>query len=151
MTQAVDQALIKAIVEGGLAIDIVHENGIYSEWGGSSYTHVDEPYAPQAGREFCEIRNFPALRTAQSLAHSDIETGILQIIFKYPSDTGAFDVKEKAEEAMDLFVIGESISYIDGSIDQDVYTESKTRDGGRNEGGYYQIVVRINYYAFVAR
>ena len=154
MTQEVDQALITAILDGELEIDVVHENGVYSVWNGAVYKHLTGVYIPENNREFCEVRNFPASRTALSLAHSDQETGIFQIILKYPSDVGAHTIKAKAELIIDLFVIGESVSYINQDytpVTQEVYVESKTRDGGRQQGGFYQIVIRINYYAFVSR
>lgn len=147
MSEAIDQALISAIMNGGLAVDIIHENGLYSIWGGSSYTSYIGVYTPSANREYCEIRNFPALRTPYSLSHSDDETGLFQIIIKYPADIGAHTIKAKAEQVLALFVPGTALTY----SGQNVFIESKQRDGGRVEGGYYQIVVRVNYRAFVPR
>lgn len=147
MTEIIDQALITAILNGSLGIDVVHENGAYSVWTGSAYGHHDGVYSPSTEREFCEIKNFPALRTPLSLAHSDHETGMFQIVLKYPADVGAHTIKAKAGQIMDLFTSGESVIY----TGQKVYTDSKSRDGGRIEGGFYQIVIRINYYAFVSR
>ena len=147
MSESIDKAFVDTIINGGLAIDIVHENGLYSTWGGSAYTHTPGVYTPDANREHCEIRNFPALRTAFSLSHSDLEVGLFQVILKYPSDTGAILIKSKADAVMALFRIGGAITY----SGQDVYIDSKRRDGGRNEGGFYQIVVRLEYRAYVSR
>lgn len=147
MSEAVDQALISTIMDGGLGIDIVHENGVYSVWDGSSYTSHTGVYTPDSNREYCEIRNFPGLRAPYSLSDSDDETGLFQVILKYPSDVGGYTIKAKAEEVMALFKPGTPVSY----AGQNVNIESKNRDGGRIEGGYYQIVVRINYRAFVPR
>lgn len=147
MSESIDQALISAIMNGGLAIDVVHENGLYSVWSGSAYTSYVGAYTPSANREYLEIRNFPALRIPYSLKHSDDETGLFQIILKYPADIGAHTIKAKAEETLALFPMGTALVY-DG---QNVFIESKQRDGGRIEGGYYQIVVRVNYRAFVPR
>lgn len=147
MSEFIDQALISTIMNGGLAIDIVHENGVYSVWSGSDYVNNIGVYTPDANREHCEIRNFPSLRTPYSLKHSDDETGLFQIIIKYPADIGAHSIKTKAEQTMALFVPGTSLTY----SGQNVFIESKQRDGGRIEGGFYQIVVRINYRAFVPR
>jgi hypothetical protein len=147
MSEAIDQAFIDTILSGGLAIDVVHENGLYSTWSGTAYTHTAGVYTPDANREHCEIRNFPADRVPYSLNHSDVEVGFFQIILKYPSDIGAHTIKAKAEDVLALFKHGTPITY--GS--QSVNIDSKRRDGGRIEGGFYQIVVRISYRAFVSR
>lgn len=143
----IDQAFIQAILNGGLGLDIVHENGLYSTWNGSVYVHSTGVYTPTAGRGFIEIRSFPAGTRALSLADSDENVGLFQCIVKYPSDVAAFTIKQKAESLLDLFKIGSAISY---NI-QKVFIVSKYRDGGRNEGSFYQIVCRVNYQAFVAR
>lgn len=147
MSEAIDQAFIDATLNGGLGIDVVHENGLYSVWDGSEYTHHTGVYTPDANREYCEIRNFPALRSPFSLSHSDEEMGLFQIILKYPADVGAHTIKAKAEEALSLFTAGGKLTY----SGQDTFIESKNRDGGRIEGGFYQIVIRVNYRAFVSR
>lgn len=147
MSIKIDQAFVSTVLEGGLALDIVHENGLYSTWGTDYYAHHTGVYTPSAQRGFVEIRNFPADVSAQSLADSDSHVGIFQGIIKYPDDTGAIAVKEKAELFLSLFQIGGSIEY----SSQKVYIQSKSRDGGRVESGFYQVVCRINYQAFVAR
>jgi hypothetical protein len=144
---AIDQAFISTILDGGLGIDIVHENGLYSTWSGTAYAHTAGVYTPDANREHCEIRNFPADRVPYSLNHSDAEVGFFQIILKYPADIGAYTIKSKAEDVLALFVPGTPIEY----NGQTINIESKRRDGGRIEGGFYQIVVRISYRAFVPR
>lgn len=147
MSEAIDQAFISAILSGGLGIDVVHENGLYSTWSGTSYTHTAGVYTPDANREHCEIRNFPADRVPFSLGDSDAEVGFFQVILKYPTDTGAHEIKAKAEEVLALFVPGTPITY----AGQKVNIEGKRRDGGRSEGGFYQIVVRVQYRTFVPR
>lgn len=134
------------MLTGGLAIDLVHENGAYSTWV-TSYTSTPGVYTPTPGREFAELKVFPAGKSAFTLADTDEDIGIFQIILKYPADAGAFDVKTKAEAVIALFPIGGAVTY--GG--QKTYIVSNNRDGGRNDGGYYQIVIRINYRAFIAR
>lgn len=143
----IDQAFIKAILNGGLGLDIVHENGLYSTWNGSVYVHATGVYTPTAGRGFIEVKSFPAGTRAQSLADSDEHVGLFQCIVKYPADVAAMTIKTKAESLLGLFKIGAAIMY---NL-QKVFIVSKYRDGGRNEGSFYQIVCRINYQAFVAR
>jgi len=142
----VDQALLSTALNGGLEIDIVHENGVYSVWDGG-YTHSTGVYTPDANREHMEVRNFPADVTAQSLKDSDEHTGLFQAIIKYPLDIGATTIKNKAEDFLALFVIGQAVTYGGESV----YPVSKNRDGGRVEGGFYQIVCRVNYRAFISR
>ena len=147
MSINIDNALTSAILAGGLAIDVVHDNGIYSEWGGSAYTHSQGVYTPDANREYCEIKVFPASTTPFSLATTDEERGLYQVIVKYPADTGAIAAKTKAEEILGLFDPNSGLT----SGGQKVHIISKTRDGGRVDGGFYQIVIRVEYRAYVAR
>lgn len=135
------------MLDGQFALDIVHENGGYSVWGGSLYTHASGVYQPNANREFCEIRNFPAGKTAFSLANSDEFVGLFQVILKYPADIGAITIKQKAEDILRVLKVGATLTYSGQSVE----ILSNTRDGGRIEGGFYQIVIRANYRAFTPR
>lgn len=146
MSIKIDQALDSIILGGGLKIDLVFENGVYSTWGTSAYTNKKGAYTPAADREFIELKNFPAGSTAFSLNTSDEHVGTYQAIIKYPADSGAIAVKKKSEALLNLFPLGTAIIY----STQKVYPSSRDRDGGRIEGGFYQIVCRINYRAFVA-
>lgn len=147
MSVKIDKAFIVATLYGNLALDVVHENGGYSVWGGSSYTNHDGVYTPDAQRAYLEIKTFPAGNSPYSLAHSNESVGLFQCIVRYPVDTGAIAVKEKAEAVMALFKVGKVLTY----SGQTVNIVSNTRDGGRVEEGFYQIVVRANYRAFVQR
>lgn len=147
MSIAIDQAFIDTVLSGGLALDVVHENGLYSEWSGSAYASVQGAYTPSADSGFMEIRHFPASTIDFSLSDSDESVGLFQAIFKYPADTGAIAIKQKAEAFLALFTIGAPLTY----SGQNVYPTAKNRDGGRIEGGFYQVVCRVNYRAFIAR
>lgn len=143
----IDQALDSTVLGGGLAIDLIFENGIYSEWGGASYTNKQEVYTPETDREHIELKSFPASSEAFSLNDSDEYVGLYQAIIKYPVDKGSITIKQKAEAFLALFEMDLPLTY-DG---QKVFPTSKNRDGGRVEGGFYQIVCTVNYRAFVAR
>jgi len=147
MSLKIDQSLDSTVLNGGLAIDLIFENGVYSVWGGAAYTNNSGVYTPDANREHMEIRNFPANSIAFTLAHSDEYVGFYQAIIKYPADIGSITIKQKADAFLALFEIGVPVTY-DG---QNVFPTSKNRDGGRAEGGFYQIVCSVNYRAFVAR
>lgn len=150
MSLKVDQAFVTAMLGGQFAIDIVHDNGSYSTWSGSQYVHSDPDsgvYQPNANREFCEIHNFPAGKVPFTLSSHDEFVGLFQAILKYPADIGAITIKQKAEDVLTLLKVGASFNY----SGQEVQIMSNNRDGGRNEGGFYQIVVRANYRAFTPR
>jgi len=147
MSIKVDQAFINTMLNGGIGIDIVHENGAYSTWNGSDYVTSLGVYTPSAQREFAEIRTFPAGQSALSLNESDEAVGLFQCILKYPADIGSITIKTKAEQVLSLFKVATLLTY----SGQQVEIVSHSRDGGRNEGGYYQIVIRANYRAFIAR
>lgn len=147
MSINIDKALTSAVMNGGLAMDIVHENGSYSTWSGTAYTNHDRVYTPSANREFVEVKNFPADRIAYSLADSDEFVGVFQGVVKFPTDVGAIAAKTKAESFLGLFTIGGSIAY----SGQNVFPVSKKRDSGRIENGFFQIVCRVEYRAFIPR
>lgn len=142
----IDQALVDTILSGNLALDVVHENGSYSQWT-TVYTTKSGVYTPIADRPFLEIKNFPAGSSPLSLAHSNDVVGLYQVIVRYPVDTGAITAKNKTEAVLALFKVGSTITY----STQNIHIESNARDGGRVNEGFYEIVVRINYRAFVTR
>lgn len=143
----IDQSFISTILNGGLAIDIVHENGSYSTWSGTAYSAAKGVYTPQSNREYAEIKVFPAGNSSFDLNDTNEDVGLFQVIVKYPNDVGSIIIKQKAEAVLALFKAGSTIAY-SGQI---VNIVSNNRDGGRTEGGFYQIVVRINYRAFVPK
>ncbi len=147
MSIKIDQAFINAVMTGGLALDVVHENGLHSVWSGSAYSSTQGVYVPTANRPFLEIRNFPADETPYSLNNSNSAVGLFQAIIKYPTDSGAVAAKTKAEQLLSLFSIGGALTY-DGQL---VFIQAKSRDGGRSDGGFYQIVCRVNYQAYKPR
>ena len=146
MTIKIDQAFIKRILEGGLEIDIVHEDGNYSQWG-SYYTHITGVYTPTASRPYLEIKNFPSITSAFSVADTDEHLGLFQVIIRYPVDAAGIAIKRKAEQVLSLLKVGATLLY----EDQKIFIDSNSRDGGRVEGGFYQIVARANYRAYVNR
>ena len=147
MSIKIDQAFVSAILSAGLAIDIVHENGIYSDWNGASYDYVQSVYTPDAQVPYAEIKVFPAGKQPFSLKHSDEAVGLFQAIIRYPVDEGAFLIKEKAELIISALPIGGILSY-EG---QNVNIVSNSRDSGSTVSGFYEIIVRANYRAFVTR
>jgi len=147
MSIKIDQAFTSLMLGGSLGIDIVHDNGAYSAWDGVSYTSKRGVYKPQARREFMEMTTFQASKAAFSLADTDDAVGFYQCILKYPADVGAIIVKQKAEQVLNLLKVGSKPTY----AGQKINIISNNRDGGRVNGGFYEIVIRANYRAFVTR
>lgn len=147
MSIKIDQAFTSAILGGGLALDVVNENGSYSTWGGTAYAHHDGVYTPDANAAYLETKMFPADTSAFSLSDSDSHVGTFQVVVRYPVDTGAVAAKTKAESVLALFKIGTVLTY----SGQSATITSNTRDGGAVEEGFYQIVVRARYRAFITR
>ena len=143
MSIAIEQAFISKILTGGLALDIVHDNGVYSVWNGTSYDSRQGVYEPTNGRAYITIKTFSALQKRQDMKNTDFSVGTYQAIVKYP--IGDFAYRDMVQKVNGLF--GDVISY--GS--QVVNIIDKSIDGGRIENGFYQVVIRINYKAFIAK
>jgi len=147
MSLAIDQALTSAILGGGLGIDLVHENGVWSQWSGTAYTSETGAYTPTNGRAYAELSVFPASKVAYSLAGHDEDVGLFQVILHYPPDVGSVVCKTASETVRGILSVGAMLTY----SGQQVEIVGNTRDSGIVDGGFYKIVVRANYRAFTAR
>jgi len=145
MSIAIDQAFDNAMLTGGLNIDLVHDNGAYSTWGGFAYDSFTGVYSSRGAHAILKL--FPSLRSALSLKDTDSHVGFFQIALRYPIDAGVFRAKTKAEEILALFPVGGKVSY----AGQTVNILSSNRDGGNIVGEFFETIIRINYRAFVAR
>lgn len=132
MSVKIDQALTQRFISGNFGLPIAHEN---------------TQYTPTAGAAYAEIKVFGNDVTPFSFAHSDETDGFLQIILRYPLDTGAIAAKTKADEILAAYRIGTRLMY-DG---QRVTITRNQRMDGREEGGWYQIVLRVFYAAIMSR
>lgn len=147
MSVNIDRAFISTLIDGGLEIDLVFENGVWSYWDGSDYQTRTGTYTPTNGRPYAEITTFPAGADAMTLADSNEDIGVYQVSLRYPADSGDMAAKIKADEVFALMKIWQTISY--GT--QNVHIISHSRLGGRVDGGFYILVLRLNYRAFVTR
>lgn len=147
MSIAIDQAFTSALMAGVLGIDLVHENGAYSVWDGASYATQTGVYEPSARREFAELRHFPADRGAASLSDTDEHAGMYQVLLKYPPDTADMTAKQKAEAVLAILKPAALLTY--GGVAVEILSAS--RDAGVNNGGFYELMIRAQYRAFVAR
>lgn len=81
----------------------------------------------------------------------DDQIGIFQITLSFPSggtDTDYFSEIFQASDVLERhFKHGRTITY----NGQDVFIDSSTRNGGRNNGTWYSIDISINYKATIQR
>jgi len=148
MSLRTEQALVQALLDGNLQLDIVHENGNFSVWNGVEYVHENGTYLPQADRPYIENKNLSADTQPFSLNDSDDYLGTFQINLYYPSDTGGIAMKQKVETIIkDIFTIGKRLVY-DG---QKVIIESNRQNRLLIAGGFMTMVLRIDHRSFVSR
>jgi hypothetical protein len=147
MTIKIDQALASTVLNGLLGLDIVHENGLYSSWSGSAYSHIKAPYKPRPERAFLAISNFPAGKQPMTLADTDQIDGVFQVVVAYPVDDGTHEAKAMAEAVLDLFAIGARLTY----SGQTVHINTTRRNGGLVEDGFYKIVCAVEWTAYTSR
>jgi len=132
MTIKVDQALISGFIAGAFGLPIAHEN---------------LPYTPVAGTAYAEIIVFDAGTAALSLNDSDEQIGIFQVILRYPLDAGAVPIKTTAEALFTYFKIASRHTYSGQSVE----ILGHDRGAGRAVDGWFQIVCRMRFRAFVDR
>lgn len=128
----VDQALVKAFVDGAFGLPIAHENLFYE---------------PTPGTAYAQLVVFQNDVTAYSIAHSDETDGVFQITLRYPVNKSAGPAKIKADAILSAFKIGTRLVY----STQRVTIMSARRESGVPEDGWYKIVLTINYKAFTKR
>lgn len=73
----------------------------------------------------------------------DEHPGILQIDIGYPKDKGSKEVLNKANEFCDYFHAGRPLTF----AGQVVKITACSVGPGRMQGGYYEVILSINYYA----
>lgn len=134
MSIKIDQALTQAYVSGGFNIATAYENA---------------PFTPTAGtpHAIVEIIRNSADPITLGAGGVDETTGLLQIRLRYPVNSGAHPAKSKADEMMMYFRIGRVFVY-EG---QRVQIVSKDRGSGRNDEGWYQLVLRFEFNARTLR
>lgn len=132
MTIEIDQALIQTFVNGAFGLPIAHEN---------------QQYTPTAGTAYVEIRVLQNDATPFTLKDSDETDGVFRVRLFYPADTGAVNAKSKADEIFATYKIGTRLTYNNVSLT----VMSNQRQPGLAEDGWYQLVLTINYRAYVAR
>lgn len=132
MSIKVDQALVQSFISGNFLLPIAHEN-------------ID--YTPTVGTAYAEITVFDTGTEPLDLAHTNEQIGLFQCVLRYPVNTGAVAAKTKAEAIFNRFEIGSKHTY----SGQDVWITAHDRQPGYPENGWYKIVMRMRYRAFITR
>ena len=149
MTISIDQALLQHFDHGNFALDMVFENGDYAVWNGTtnSYQYRTGAYKTTIGRPYVELLVIQNDVTPYSLKHSDQTDGIMRIILQYPLNQGAVLAKMKADEIVQAFKLGQSLSY--GGVKLTIMGSS--RGPGAPEESWYKISLTLPYRAFLTR
>ena len=132
MSIKVDQALIQSFISAAFGLPVAHEN-------------ID--YTPTVGTAYAEITVFDSGTEALDLSHTNERIGLFQCVLRYPINTGAVAAKTKAEAIFNRFEIGSKHTY----SGQDVWITAHDRQPGYPENGWYKIVMRMRYRAFITR
>lgn len=128
----VDQALIQTFIDNSFGLPIAHEN---------------QQYTPTAGTAYVELRVLQNDITPFTLKDSDETDGVFRIRLFYPADTGAVTAKQKADAIFSVYKIGATLTYNNVNLT----VMSNQRQPGLAEDGWYQLVLTINYRAYLAR
>lgn len=134
MSIKIDQALVSAFIAGNFGLPIAHENDDFTPTAGTAHVALTV------------IRN-RADPITMGAGGMDETTGILQAIVKYPEGAGAVPAKSKADDMLAYFTIGRVFTY----SGQRVQIMSKDRGTGRNEAGWYQLILRFEFNARTLR
>lgn len=127
-----DSALVQAVIDAGLGIDLAHEN---------------LPYTPTTGTPYAEVRVLQNDLEAFSLSDSDETSGVLRVIVRYPLGQGAMAAKSKADDLFAAMPVGTQLSY--GGDHLTIVRHS--RQPGLAEQGWYVVIADIVYRAFLSR
>ena len=127
-----DQALVQSFIDGAFGLPIAYEN---------------EDYAPVAGTAHAELMIFKNEQRGFTLSDLDDETGLLQIKLKYPTGAGALDAKTMEAAIFAAYPIGAVLTYGAQSLE----VRGKHRLSAGEDGGWYALVLRINFVAYLPR
>lgn len=128
-------ALIKPIVDNSeFDIDFNYENRTYCPVSnnpyGRAYVLPVQPFQTALGNDGC-----------------DRHDGVFQISLFYPENDGDVPILTKADAIASVYKSGVVLSY--NSID--VTIESIGRTEARNDNGWFQLDLTINWYSFIKR
>lgn len=134
MTHLIDSALIQSFEAGTFGLPIASENRKYDP----------SPNTPWA--ELFVVPNIPSVDTLGD-GGADIVTGFMQVNLNFPAEKGAGEAKQKATDIRNHFKAGTRITY----NDQQVEIINAGRGLARNVNSWYQVIVTIQWRAWVNR
>ena len=131
MSVKVDQALLSHFNAQSFGVDVAHENAALT---------------PGAG-PFVSLSVLSNDVEMYTIAGQNDVTGFLQFILRYPEGEGAIGAKAKRAEIFAAYPLGSQVRY-DG---QTVHIVSYSSPQAEPEDGFYKLIGRINFRAFITR
>lgn len=130
----IESALLNAYTGGSFGLSTAYDN-----------VHFE----PTEGTAWAEVSLIPAQPEPSSVGvHGiDMHTGVLQIALHYPPNSGRSAAVAKADAIASVFYAGAKFAY----NSQDVVITSCGRSGGKTLGGWFTIIISINWWAHVLR
>ena len=130
MTLATYQALIDDFVGQAFGLPIAHENAAY---------------VPTQGTAWVALRVFENEILPVGLNSVNDTTGVLQFTLYYPDGAGAFDARSMADTIFSAYPVRRLFARSGQQVE---ITGTDTFDAAP-ENGWFKLVGRINYRAFV--
>ena len=127
-----DQALVQSVIDGSFGLPLAYEN---------------EDYTPTAGTAYAALTVSENEKRGFTLNDTDSITGYLQINLKYPLGATAITAKSKAADIFAAYPIGKVLTYSGQSLE----ITGTHRVSAAPVDGWYEIALRINFEAYLAR
>lgn len=131
-TLEINQALVSGLISLNLGLPIAYENAQFD---------------PVNNAPFLDVVNIPNERVSLSKRELDEETGVFQITYFQPSDTGTYDGLRTIDRILKAFV--HNAAFLFGS--QRVVVINSGRDAGENVNGWWRSIVSVSYKSDVLR
>lgn len=130
MTLRTYQAFVDDFIDQAFGLPIVHEN---------------DDYTPTKGTPWVRLRVFENETLPVGLASVNDTTGFYQFTLHYPTGEGAIAARSQAQTILDAYPLRRLFSYSGQQVE---VTGTSIFDASPIDG-WYQVVGRINYRAFV--
>ena len=132
MTIKIDQALVKSFDDGGFGLTTAYEN---------------DGFTPTKGTAFAALRVFMNEIKGFTLSDLDSVTGVFQIALNYPAGNGAIAAKTMENTIFAAYPVGKTLTYSGQSLE----ITGKHRWQARPENGWFRLLLRLNFVAYVPR
>lgn len=132
MSLKIDQAFTGDFIAQGFGLPIAHEN---------------DGYEPTPGTPYVALRIFANAVLPYTIGTHDDTTGLFQFSLNYPEGNGAIPAKTKAETIFAAYPVGRKLAY-GGQL---IHVTGHQRFDASPADGWFRVVGRINYRAFLTR